>query len=427
LATAALAVAALVLGVATGPVLAARDRDDLERERAQNQKQLEQLKVELEGTSRELQDAYLALEAANQELPLAQAAEEVAQAEYAAARQEHEETVEALARAEEQRDEVAAQLDDDVALIEESRQSLGALARDAMMGNAAASSDLMVLLGASSIDDAAKDLMAAGTAARSREAIISKSQQSAAVNKNRKARLETVTAEIADLKVKAEEALAKAETAKAAAEEARQALETLQASLEQLAADLETQKAQAEAKQAEIEAQDKAAQEELDRILAEEVRKAGLAPSGGGGSVPPPSTPGFFGRPLTSLSVASPFGWRIHPISHTRRHHDGVDLSAGCGASIFASAAGTVVYTGYSGGYGYRTVVSHGAVNGRLMFSTYNHQQSGGILVSVGQQVTKGQHIGLVGTTGASTGCHLHFEIGVGSATGVVNPMNYIS
>jgi murein DD-endopeptidase MepM/ murein hydrolase activator NlpD len=130
---------------------------------------------------------------------------------------------------------------------------------------------------------------------------------------------------------------------------------------------------------------------------------------------------------LNSISVASPFGWRIHPSYGTRRHHDGVDLSAGCGASIYASASGTVIFTGAAGGYGNRTVISHGNVNGQLMFTTYNHQQNGGILVANGATVTKGQHIGLVGTTGASTGCHLHFEIGVGSATGVVNPMNYIS
>jgi murein DD-endopeptidase MepM/ murein hydrolase activator NlpD len=86
-----------------------------------------------------------------------------------------------------------------------------------------------------------------------------------------------------------------------------------------------------------------------------------------------------------------------------------------------------VIFTGWAGGYGNRVVVSHGAVNGALMFSTYNHIENGGIIVSTGQKVTKGQQIARVGTTGASTGCHLHFEIGVGSATGVVNPMNYIS
>jgi murein DD-endopeptidase MepM/ murein hydrolase activator NlpD len=125
--------------------------------------------------------------------------------------------------------------------------------------------------------------------------------------------------------------------------------------------------------------------------------------------------------------VASPFGVRVHPIYGTKRHHDGVDLSAGCGTPIFASASGKVIFTGWAGGYGNRVVISHGNVGGQLMFSTYNHIVNGGILVSSGSTVSQGQQIANVGTTGASTGCHLHFEIGVGSATGVVNPMNYIS
>jgi murein DD-endopeptidase MepM/ murein hydrolase activator NlpD len=421
---AALAAVALVLGMASAPVQAAKGRDDLEKQRASNQKQLDQLRTDLEGTSKALQEAYLKLETANKELPVAESALSVAQSEYAAAKQEYQETVASLEQAETQRQDVTQQLSQDVALVEESRQSLGSMARDAMMGNAAASSDLMVLMGATSIDSAAQDLIAAGAAARTREAVMAKSQQSAAANKNRKARLEIVTEEIAGLKVKAEAALTKAETAKAAAEEAKKVLDDLKSSMEALAANLESEKASAQAEEAALEAENQAVQKQLDEILAEEARRLGLSDGGGGA---PPATPGFFGRPLTSVSVSSPFGWRVHPISGSQRHHDGVDLKAGCGASIFASAAGTVVSTGWGGGYGNRTVISHGNVNGRLMFSTYNHQQDGGILVSTGQKVSKGQKIGLVGTTGASTGCHLHFEIGVGAATGVVNPMNYIS
>ncbi|MDR3108015.1 MAG: hypothetical protein LBU05_07490, partial [Bifidobacteriaceae bacterium] len=363
--------AASVLALAAGPALAwpggttnevgsvltgapaAKDRDEIEKERAANQQALDQLAIELEGTSTELGDAYLKLETANKELPLAEATLLAAQSEYAAAQQEYEETVDALARAESQRDEVTTQLREDITLAAESRQSLGALARDAMMGNAAASSDLMVLLGAATIDDAAKDLMAAGTAARTRQAVITQAQQSAAANKSRQVRLETVTQEIADLKAKAEDAMAKAEAAQVAAEEAKAALERLKASMETLTVELEAQKAAAEAKQTELEKSNQALQAELDELLAREAERIGLPdPGGGGGSGgsggPAPSTPGFWGRPLNSIRVASPFGWRIHPIYGTRRHHDGVDLSAGCGAPIYASAAGTVIYTGYS-------------------------------------------------------------------------------
>jgi murein DD-endopeptidase MepM/ murein hydrolase activator NlpD len=421
----AAAVAALALAGAAAPSAAAKDKDELEKDRAANEQAIEQLEIELEGTDKALQDAYLNLEQAKAELPLAQRAMELAQAEYAAAQQAHDELVEALKRAQAQKDEVTAQLEQDAELARASELSLGALARDAMMGYAAGDSDLMVLLGASSIDQAARDLVAADAAARTRQSVMVRAQQSAGANKNRKARLEAVTAEIADLEAKAQAALDAADAAKQAAEQAKRELEALQASMEALTEELGLKKAAAEAKQEALEAENKAIQAELDALLEEERKKNQIPPSTGGD--PPPPSAGFFGRPLSSIRVASPFGWRIHPIYGTRRHHDGVDLSAGCGTPIYASAGGKVIFTGVAGGYGNRVVISHGNVNGALMFSTYNHIVDGGILVSNGQQVSQGDQIARVGTTGASTGCHLHFEIGIGSATGVVNPMNYIS
>ncbi|MDR1118242.1 MAG: peptidoglycan DD-metalloendopeptidase family protein, partial [Bifidobacteriaceae bacterium] len=403
-------------GWVSGPASAAKDKDELERERAANQEQLDDLRSQLEGTDVKLQEAYVALETATKELPLAQATLERAQADFADAQKEYEEAVESLKQAEALRDEVTAQLEADLKLARESELSLGALARDSMMGYAAGSSDLLILMGSASIDEAAKDLMAAEAAARTRRSVIVQAQESAGANKNRKARLESVTEEISDLKDKAEDALQRAAAAQKEAEEAKQKLADLKASMESLTAKLETEKKAAQAKQKAAEEENRQIQAELDKILEEERKKAGIPDPPAGGEPPPPST-GFFGRPLSSIRVGSPFGWRVHPIYGTRRHHDGVDLSAGCETPIFASAAGTVVYAGVAGGYGNRIVISHGNVNGSLMFSTYNHIVNGGTLVSNGQSVSKGQQIARVGTTGASTGCHLHFEIGIGSAT----------
>ncbi|MDR3359542.1 MAG: peptidoglycan DD-metalloendopeptidase family protein [Bifidobacteriaceae bacterium] len=420
-----LALAALLVGGLASPSGAAKDRDQLEQERAANQRQIDQLRTDLEGTDTKLQEAYISLQTAERELPIAQAAVETSKAEFATAQKDHDEIVAALKQAEAQKAEVTAQLQADVELARASQLSLGALARDSMMGTAAGGSELMVLLGASSIDDAARDLMAAEAAARTRQSVIVQAQQSAGANKNRKARLESVTQEIAELEVKAADALAKAEAAKEAAAQAKLALEQLKESMTALAADLKAKKAADEAKLKETEAEKKKVDDELDRLLEEERKKSNIPPPSDGG--PPPVADGVFGRPLTSIRVSSPFGWRIHPIYGTRRLHAGVDLSASCGTPIYASAAGKVIFTGWAGGYGNRVVISHGNVGGQLMFSTYNHIVAGGISVSSGQSVSQGSQIANVGTTGASTGCHLHFEIGVGSATGVVNPMNYIS
>lgn len=115
-------------------------------------------------------------------------------------------------------------------------------------------------------------------------------------------------------------------------------------------------------------------------------------------------------RPSTGY-ITSPYGMRVHPIYGTRRLHTGTDISGqGCGAPIFAARGGTVNYAGWNGTYGYHVQIDHGDGTS----SSYSHILAGGILVANGQQVSAGQQIAKVGTTGASTGCHVHFSIRVG-------------
>jgi murein DD-endopeptidase MepM/ murein hydrolase activator NlpD len=116
--------------------------------------------------------------------------------------------------------------------------------------------------------------------------------------------------------------------------------------------------------------------------------------------------------------VSSPFGYRIHPIFHVRKMHTGIDLSAGMGTPIKAADSGTVVQAGWRGGYGKCVVISHG--NG--VATLYAHQSV--ISVSVGDTVERGQAIGNVGSTGYSTGAHLHFEVRVDGSP--VDPMRYL-
>jgi murein DD-endopeptidase MepM/ murein hydrolase activator NlpD len=128
--------------------------------------------------------------------------------------------------------------------------------------------------------------------------------------------------------------------------------------------------------------------------------------------------PGFY-------NVTSPYGYRIHPIFHTRKLHTGIDVGRNGsqpinGAAIVAAGAGSVIYAGYRSGYGNTVMIDHG--NG--VVTLYAHQQSGGLKVSVGQSVTKGQRIGTVGSTGFSTGPHLHFETRVNGTP--VDPMKYL-
>lgn len=105
-----------------------------------------------------------------------------------------------------------------------------------------------------------------------------------------------------------------------------------------------------------------------------------------------------------SGSVSSPFGYRVHPISGVRKLHTGVDISVGAGVEIVAAGNGVVILASWYGGYGNAVVIDHGAGLSTL----YAHQSK--LAVSVGQSVSDGEVIGYVGSTGYSTGPHLHFE-----------------
>jgi murein DD-endopeptidase MepM/ murein hydrolase activator NlpD len=110
--------------------------------------------------------------------------------------------------------------------------------------------------------------------------------------------------------------------------------------------------------------------------------------------------------------ITSPFGWRWG------RMHEGIDLGAAYGSPIAAAAAGVVIYAGWEGGYGNLVVIDHGGG----LASAYGHQSR--IAVSVGQSVSQGETIGYVGSTGHSTGPHLHFEVRVNGQA--VDPLGYL-
>ena len=129
------------------------------------------------------------------------------------------------------------------------------------------------------------------------------------------------------------------------------------------------------------------------------------------------SAPGTLARPVPG-AISSAFGPRIHPIHGYSLMHNGIDMNAGSGQAIVSAASGTVIFAGVKGGYGNTIMVDHGGG----MVTLYAHQSK--FAVSTGQSVKRGQTIGYVGSTGVSTGPHLHFEVRVGGNP--VNPAKYL-
>ncbi|MBR4874513.1 MAG: peptidoglycan DD-metalloendopeptidase family protein [Clostridia bacterium] len=218
--------------------------------------------------------------------------------------------------------------------------------------------------------------------------------------------------EMISLKNSVEEALAAIEAEKNVQEEARkiasQKQNTLQAKLDekakltkQLESDIEQYK----------KVYDQARKEE-------EALKASLSSSLSNSSTSK-YTGGKFCWPAPSYTrISSPYGYRIHPIFNTKKFHSGVDLAAPGGTNILAATDGTVKMAGWNGGYGNCVVVDHGGGVSTL----YGHASK--LLVSKGEKVTRGQVIAKVGTTGNSTGNHLHFEVLINGKT--TDPMAYI-
>jgi len=125
----------------------------------------------------------------------------------------------------------------------------------------------------------------------------------------------------------------------------------------------------------------------------------------------------------TPGQLTSRFGVRAHPIFGDFRFHAGIDISGAEGAGLRAAEAGVVILAGDGGGYGNLTVISHGIMNGKDVTTSYAHQSA--IYVSEGQVVGRGDLIGALGSTGNSTGPHLHFEVRRDGDP--VDPLDYVS
>ncbi len=175
------------------------------------------------------------------------------------------------------------------------------------------------------------------------------------------------------------------------------------------------------ARQARIRAEK--ARKRAEAKAAREARAAARAGKAAPAALAAPlTTPGgFLARPVPG-AVTSSYGMRVHPIYGYWGLHDGIDFGVACGEPMYAVADGEVISSYYQSAYGNRLIIDHGYQRGVGLATIYNHAAN--YTVGVGDTVTRGEVVGYVGSTGWSTGCHLHFTV---MANGTpVDPMGWL-
>lgn len=214
--------------------------------------------------------------------------------------------------------------------------------------------------------------------------------------------LETERVALDDKKAKLEAQKRELTSLKSSQEKKKNQLQIASADRKELVKRIEKEKSAVEKALNDLENQSKWLESEIMRLQS----KGGTKP----GKLLWP-TPGYY-------RISSPYGYRIHPITKTRRFHTGVDIPAPYGSKALAGANGKVIFTGWKGAYGNTIIVDHGGG----MASMYPHLS--GYLVKVGDQVTQGQAIGKIGTSGWSTGAHIHYEVRINGKH--TNPIPYM-
>jgi murein DD-endopeptidase MepM/ murein hydrolase activator NlpD len=456
----ALGVTAAVAAALLSPAPSAQAGPD-ERKR-QVDASIDAVREDLEGTSADLAAAYLRLRGIQSRLPAARAALGRAESGLADALARDKALGQQLtvARASE------AKAVDDLAATARSASNttsvLGGIARQAYQTGGVG--ELAVALQAQDADDFATRVALVGTAMRIQGDALADLDVARAETTAKRARLTAVRRQIALLKAQAEANLMRAQQLRQEAAAAKAHVEQLVGEQRREVATIESRKAAERQRLDRLQAESQALQRQLAEIARRqreaaaraaaaraarqraaaqaaaqtaERAAAGRAAAGraaaeraqarsrrakaparssaasrrsssdSAAGIASFSSGGYLAQPVPGAPVTSEFGRRFHPVLHYWRLHAGIDFGVACGIPVRAAADGSVVSAGWGGGYGNRVVVNHGLVRGVSLSTTYNHLTR---IVAHGGHVSRGELIGYSGTTGTSTGCHLHFE-----------------
>ena len=442
--------------------------DDLEDRKAALDQEIQQIESSLEFLNADIVEAVKELKQHQSRLPAAQQKLSEAEGRVDAATNKVAALAQRVDLALQTKDKINQQLASDAEELEETKKVIGQIATQAYK-QGGVPSNLSLFFGSDGDANLASTIDLADQALRSQNAALDKLAQQNATNVNSRARLEAVEEEIRDLKAQAEEALAAEQVARDEAAAEKQKVDQLIAETSALSDSLQAKKPQIEQELAKTEqaqnqvlSQIKERQERLRREAAEKARreaeerrkaqeawereqariKAAQQAARNSGQpvpqlvprVPPPppasQAPSSFGliNPVNG-PITSGYGWRPTPAGTMDFYgtggymHSGIDYGSACGTPIYAPAAGTVARADSTvWGGGNSVTMSHGVVGGNALDTNFYHMTR--YVVYAGQSVGRGQLIGYVGSTGNSTGCHLHFETIVNGS--FVNPMNLL-
>lgn len=403
------ALTVMVLGVGGG--VQADDRSDAAAEQAEAEQRRAELTSSLEGVSAELGQAYLDLQNAKTALSTAQTDLATAEADLAAKEREQQTITNQLAVAQSTLTTLEQEATGSQAATQQSTSSIGQLVVSTYQGENSLTSWTYVL-SSDSVEDLTQRASGVEIGSAVQESVLAAAETERVKAENRQARQKAATQRVSDLKKDADDAAAAAQTAKDTAQQRRDAVATLATQKANAASVLETQKAGLEEQQAQASADAAAAASRVAEIDA--ANQVALS-EGSVSSVPASSIQsdslgeGYIGHPIPGpLSVTSPFGYRIHPVTGVATGHQGVDFAASEGTPQYAAVSGTATYWN-SASCGIGIDINGGYIDGHSYVITLCHLSSR--TIADGQYVNRGDVVGLTGSTGYATGPHVHFQV----------------
>ena len=404
--TGALALGALVTPASPFQLAA----DDLKDRQQHVEKQIRGAAEDLEHSSAAARKALAAAEAARAELDRAQGALSRVRDRLDAARARDERMAEKLATAEDRLETAREELEAGQLAVDQQREVVRERVAESYMQGSPELATITSLLRSRSTEDLTRQQAATGAILGREASMYDDLEAAELLLQVREEQVEEAKREVARERAAAAEHLETIQRLTAKAVEARDqvrglAVKRADARREAFAAKMADQKALAALKRQEARIK--------QRIAAAAARARGSSVTA--------QASGYLLRPVPG-PVTSGFGYREHPIYHYWGMHDGTDFGVACGEPLRAAGTGTVIAKYFSEVYGNRLYLSLGRVNGKSLTVVYNHAY--GYRYDVGDRVERGAVVGTVGSTGWSTGCHLHFTVLV--AGRAVDPMNWL-